>query len=581
MSRQKFTTSSFKTYMRLLEAVKPYWVIFATGIGATIVVAAMGALIVWAMKPVIDKGLVARNMHFLTWLPLLVIIVFIVRGAASFLSDYCISRVGRSIVMDFRQKVFAHFLHLPASFYDRETSGKLLALLIYNVGQIASAATDALLTIVRQSFSVIGSIVVMFIISWHLTLIFMVAVPIVIFITQLMNRRLRKLSLNVQKSIADVTHIAREGIDGYKVIRTFGGEQYEKDKFNKAARVNRNRELKVVVTNAIGTSAVQIICALPMALIIYIIGVGYLHVSVGGFGAMIAAVLRLLTPIRRLTKVTSTIQKGVAGAESVYEILDQELEKDHGTVTLERAQGKIEYRQVNFAYPKTKRTVLPNVSFTVEPGQIVALVGHSGAGKSTLVNLLPRFYDVTVGEILIDAVNINEYHLMDLRKQFSFVSQHIILFNDTVARNIAYGKYDQVSEADIIKAAKAAHIWEAIEQLPDGLNTVIGEQGLTLSGGQRQRLAIARAIMKDAPILILDEATSALDTQSERFLQASFEELMNKRTTLVIAHRLSTVEKADRIIVLDQGEIIEAGTHKELIQRSGHYAKLYKMQFSE
>ena len=558
------------TYLRLLKSVKPYWFLFTAGILATIAASGIDALIVWAVKPT-----------FVKWLPIFIIVVFVMRGLVNLTSIYCVSRVGRSIIMDYRQQVFAHMLKLPAQFYDQQSSGKLLALLLYNISQIASAVTDNLITIIRQGFLAIGMLVVMFSISWHLTLFFIVFAPVVSGIIHIMTKRQRKLSFAVQDSIADVTHIAREGIEGYKVIRTFNGEEYEKQKFNNATLKNRHRELKVVVTNALGTAGVQIVIAIPMALIIYIIGMSHLGISVGGFGAMIAAVLRLLTPLRRLTRVTTTIQKGIAGSATVFEMLDKPPEKDIGVQPLTRAQGKIEYRNVTFSYTTSPNKILQNINFAAKPGQIIALVGHSGAGKSTLVNLLPRFYDVEHGEILIDDVNIKDYRLADLRKQFSFVSQHITLFNDTIGRNIAYGKISEANEKEIFAAAKAAYILHFIQELPEGLNTLVGENGFMLSGGQRQRVAIARAILKNAPILILDEATSSLDTESEQYLKTALEKLMSKRTTLVIAHRLSTVEKADRILVLDHGKIIEEGTHQQLIAGDTYYSKLYKLQFSE
>lgn len=581
MKSYKITISSFAVYLRLLKSIKPYFGLFLIGIFGTLLASGIDSVIVWAVKPLFDKGLVARQHSFLTWLPLGIIIVFIMRGVANFLSDYYLVRVGRNIVMDFRQKVFNHMLRLPASFYDQQSSGKLISLIIYNVEQLASATTDALLTIVSEGGLAIGLLVVMLVLSWQLTLLFLIIAPIVALITHYTSRRLRNLSINVQKSMGDVTHIASESIEGYKVVRTFGGENYEKEKFLKATELNRQREIKTVITNSLGSSLIQIIAAIPMAIIMYLATSPFLHITVGGFGAMIATILRILTPLKRLSKINSTLQKGIAGAQTIFNLLDQKLEVDTGTKSLNRALGKIEYRHISFSYPSSSKIVLDKINFTIEPGKVVALVGHSGSGKSTLVSLLPRFYDVKIGTILIDDVDIQEYHLADLRNQFSLVSQHITLFNDTIAHNIAYGNFATSREEEIIQAAKAAHIMHVIEQLPNGLNTVIGEHGLLLSGGQRQRIAIARAILKNAPILILDEATSALDTESERYLQEALEELMSKRTTLVIAHRLSTVESADTIIVLDHGKIVEQGTHKELITQHGYYSKLYNMQFRD
>jgi subfamily B ATP-binding cassette protein MsbA len=379
--------------------------------------------------------------------------------------------------------------------------------------------------------------------------------------------------------MGDLTHLAEEGIENYKVVRVFGGEEYEKQKFFATVNQNRQREMKVVATSALGTSLTQLITSIPIAIIVFIATRPSLQIDLGGFGAFVFAVIRMLTPLRRLTKINTEIQKGVAGAHSIFALLDEEHEKDTGTKTIKRISDSIEYKNVNFCYPHTKKTVLHDINFKIKSGQNIALVGRSGSGKSTLVGLLPRFYDVTNGEILIDGVNIQKYKLTDLRRQFSVVSQHLTLFNDTIASNIAYGSLKDATTAKIEQAAEAAHILDFIKGLPDGLNTFIGENGLLLSGGQRQRIAIARALLKDAPILILDEATSALDTESERHIQAALEQLMKNRTTLVIAHRLSTVEHADKIIVLDNGNIIESGTHKQLLKLNRQYAKLYKMQF--
>ncbi len=581
MFKKLFSSENLAAYKRLIKSIKPYKWAMAIGISTTILASSTDAGIAWAVKPIVDKGLVAKDVTFLKWLPLYIIVIFVLRGLFNFCSTYYISRVGRTVIMDFRQQLFARFLKLPASFYDRESSGKLLALMIYNVEQLASATTDSLVSIVKQSFLAIGLIVVMFIISWHLTLFFIVVAPVIMGVMRIMTKRLHFLSHGVQSSVGDVTDITRESIDSFRVIRTFGGEDYEMTRFNKATRINRNRELKVVVANALGTVAVQILIAVPMALVTYFVHLSAFDISVGSLGAMIVAVLRLQTPLRRLTKISTPIQKGIAAAQSIFKVVDTPAERDTGELVIERVQGAVEFKDIVFAYANATEDAVCGVNFKVNPGETIALVGHSGAGKSTIVNLLPRFYDVTDGEILLDGHNIENYKLADLRRQFSFVSQHISLFNDTVANNIAYGQFSDVSRSDVIKAATAANFMEVVEQLPKGFDTVVGEDGAMLSGGQRQRLAIARALLKDAPILILDEATSALDTESERLLQGALDELMSKRTTLVIAHRLSTVEGADRIIVLDHGKIVESGTHQKLLERDGYYSKLYHMQFSE
>lgn len=572
---------SWSVYLRLLRQAAPYWFSFVLGIVGTILATGTDGFLTWAVKPLLTNWSVGDKQPWFVWLPLVIIIVFFIRGLSYFLSNYYLTRVGRNLVRDFRQQVFGQLMFLPASYYDKETSGKLLSTLIYNTEQVANAATDTLITVLQEGMLLVWLIVVMFTQSWQLTLMFLLTAPAIAYITRYTSKRLRHLSTSVQGTMSNLTQIAAEGINNYKVVRVFGGEKYEKQKFFAATHQNRQREMKVVATNTLGSALTQVITSFPIAVIIFVATQSSIHATLtaASLVAFVVAIVRLLTPLRRLTKVNTEIQKGVAGAHSIFTLLDEKLERDTGTKSIDRARGKIEYRDVSFHYPSSKKTILHNISFTVKPGQTVALVGTSGGGKSTLVGLLPRFYDVDTGSILVDDVDICDYKLLELRKQFALVSQHLTLFNDSIARNIAYGSFHEVTEDKIMRAAEAAHIMDFIKHLPEGLNTLIGENGLLLSGGQRQRIAIARALLKDAPILILDEATSALDTESERHIQAALETLMKKRTTLVIAHRLSTIEHADKIIVIDHGKIIETGTHEELLEQKGQYAKLYTMQF--
>lgn len=567
-------------YKRLLGYAKKYWQGILFGILGTVLMSGIDASLMAMIKPLLDKGFIAHDKHFIHWLPLIIIFAFIIRGSANFVSNYYMAWAGRNVVMRFRQQIFAHLMKLPASFYDNTTSGQLLSTIVYNVDQVAKASTDAVVTVVQESCFVTGLLIYMFLTSWKLSLVFFITAPIVAVIARYSSKRMRKLSSNVQYSMGDITHVAEEAIEGYKVIRTFGGEKYEVEKFDGITERNRERELKIIATSSLASSAVQLIAGSIIAIMILLATKNVFHVTPGGFTAMVASMLALLKPMRNLTNVNNTIQKGIAGAESVFLLLDKKTEQDNGTQRLTRAKGAIHYQQVNFAYQEGN-PILQEINFSAQPGQTIALVGRSGSGKSTLVNLLPRFYDEYQGKILIDGINTRDIHLADLRNQFAFVSQHVTLFNDTIAHNIAYGRLSNVSEAEIIAAAKAAHAMEFIDTLPDKLNTLVGENGVLLSGGQRQRIAIARALLKNAPILILDEATSALDTEAERHIQAALEQLMQNRTTLVIAHRLSTIENADTIIVLDHGRIVEVGTHRELLDKNGYYAKLYRMQFAE
>ena len=566
-------------YLRLLLFARQYWFTFAVGILGTILGALTNAGFTWLLKPVLDKGFIERDHHFIIWLPVILFGAFLLRGIASFLGDYYIAYTGRQVVMRFRQEMFKHLLKMPAQFYDHTNSGQLLSALIYNVDQLAKASTDALVTIVQESFFVIGLLAVMLMNSWQLTLIYLIAIPFIAITARFASKRMRQISRNLQQSMGKTTHYAQEAIEGYQVVRIFGGEQYELNKFCEVTAKNRQRELNVTATNSIATGVVQQVAGLAIAVIIYVATLKSIHMSAGGFASMMAAMLAILKPMKNLTNVSSTIQKGIAAAESIFIILDTPTEPDEGRLTVEKCQGEVEFRNVSFRYPNTSTLILDDFNLTIPANKTVALVGRSGAGKSTLAKLVPRFYEPIAGNVLLDGTDIYSLKLSELREQIGFVSQNITLFNDTIANNIAYGATADLSR--IKEAARIAHADEFIEQLEQGYGTQIGDNGVLLSGGQRQRIAIARAIYKNAPILILDEATSALDSESEFFIQEALIKLMQNRTTLVIAHRLSTIEKADIIVVMDQGKIIEMGNHQFLLAQQGHYAKFHRAEFSK
>ncbi|MBI5448345.1 MAG: lipid A export permease/ATP-binding protein MsbA [Gammaproteobacteria bacterium] len=573
------TLSGSQIYKRLLRYAWPYLGAILLGMLGTVIASSTDAGFAYILKPLLDKGFIAKDPTFIRWLPVGIFVAFLIKGGAGFMSDYFMAWAGRNVVMRFRQDIFAHLLRLPSRFFDHATTGQLLSTLIYNVEQIAKASTDALVTLVRESCLVVGLLIVMMLTSWRLTLLFLITTPMIAIIARYSSLRMRRLSKNLQESMGQITHVAEEAIVGYKIVRIFGGEDYEKNKFNQITSHNRARELKVIITNSMASASVQQIASVVIAIMLYLATAHSSEITAGGFTSMIASMLAMLKPMRNLTTVNSTIQKGIAAAESLFKLLDEPVEKNTGKYRVKRVEGRIEYRDMSFAYEQGK-PVLENINFLVEPGKTIALVGRSGSGKSTIVNLLPRFYDGFSGEIKIDGMDIRDIHLPELREQFALVSQNVTLFNDTIANNIAYGQFD-VSRDEIIKAAEAAHAMEFIDALPKGLDSIVGENGVLLSGGQRQRIAIARALLKNSPILILDEATSALDTESERHIQAALEELMHTRTTLVIAHRLSTIENADIILVLDKGRIVEMGNHAQLLLNQQHYARLYHLQFKE
>jgi subfamily B ATP-binding cassette protein MsbA len=568
-------------YARLLRYVKPYWQVFAASVLAMVVVSATEPAVPALLKPLIDGGFVAKNAQGMWWLPLMIIVLFVVRGVANFISAVCAQRVAQRVVVDLRDQMFARLIRLPTDFYDNTTTGALISKFTFNVQQVTGAATNAVSVLVKDSMTVLGLLAYLIWLDWRLTLVVLVVGPIIIRLVRYFSVRLRAMSRTEQNAMGDLNHVLEESIGCHRVVKVFGGQQYEQKRFGSASRKVERANMKRAVASAASVPATQIVASFAVAAVVYFVMHQAAHdqTTVGGFVAFLVALLMLLAPLKRLVSVNVTLQRGLAAAESVFELIDQPIEIDSGQRQIGRAHGDIEFDQVSFSYIGAPRPALDKLSLKINAGETIALVGASGGGKTTIANLLPRFYSPTQGRILLDGIDIAELKLMDLRANIALVSQDVTLFNDTVAANIGYGRAGEVSEAEIIEAATAAYAIDFIRDMSEGFATLIGEDGVRLSGGQRQRLAIARAFLKDAPILILDEATSALDTESERQVQTALEHLMRGRTTLVIAHRLSTIEDADRIIVLDHGRIIESGAHAELLSKGGMYARLHSMQF--
>jgi subfamily B ATP-binding cassette protein MsbA len=532
------------------------------------------------MQQIIDT-LQAKSREKMYYLPLIFSGIVIVRGIGNYLGSYFLAKVSLNVIHALRCEIFAKYTELPTSHFDSNNSGYMISRITHNVGQVAQATTDAVRKVVQEGLTAIGLLGYLFYINWKLSLIFLVVAPIIALLMNMVSKRLRMLSKRVQESIGDMTHITSELVNGHRVVRSYGGEDYEKQRFLESSLYNRGQSLKVVTTAAINNQVMQLIIALALALLMYVALFFMEQASAGSFVGYLTAAFLLPRPIRQLSDANSDIQKGIAAAESLFDILDEPDELDDGTYQVDRCKGALEFRNLSFQYLGANAPALIDISFKAEPGQTIALVGASGGGKSTLANLISRFYTHDTGEILIDGVEINDYQLANLRKQIALVNQQVTLFNDTIANNIAYGVLATATRSEITAAATGAYAMEFVDKLDQGLDTEIGENGVKLSGGQRQRLALARALLKDAPILILDEATSALDTESERYIQAALQKIMRNRTTLVIAHRLSTIENADMILVIDHGRIVERGSHRELIEKNGAYARLHQMQFKE
>jgi subfamily B ATP-binding cassette protein MsbA len=568
-------------YKRLWGYTRKYWLMFAVGIIGVSLDAAMQAVFIRFVEPLIDRVFVAKDAEYGMWLAAGILGVVLLRITGHFSGIYGMEWTGRRVVADLRKELFSSYLHLPATFFDRNSPGQLISKLAYNSEQVAHAATKAVISAFRDIMLLVYLVLVMLSINVRLTAVLLMLVPVVALVVTTISRKFRKISRNIQDSMGDVAHVTEEAVVGQRVVKVFLGQETEKSRFDRVNERTRRLHMRMVAIHMLSSSMVQLAAGVAMVTLMLIATRPSMldQITAGTFTSIFFAMVATIPPLKRLTTVQSQMQKGIAAAESIFVVIDTEKEKDSGQYTVDRARGELEFQNVSFQYDNSHQAVLENINLRFPAGSVTALVGHSGSGKTTLAGLLPRFYIQNEGQILLDGRELAEYRLENLRQQIALVSQDVVLFNDTIAGNIAYGALAGAGREAIINAAKAAHAMEFIEQLPEGLDTRLGESGTMLSGGQRQRLAIARALLKDAPVLILDEATSALDSQSERAIQDALKEVMKDRTTLVIAHRLSTIENADQVIVLRKGRVIEQGTHDELLAKGEAYARLYQTQF--
>lgn len=564
-------------YMRIFRYAWQHKLVFLVTIISTAILSLSNTGFLALIKKVTDEGFVKQSPDQIILLPLMLFALMAVRGVAGYASIYSMRWVARRVVESLRREAFGRLMQLSVAYFDVKSTGVLVSKLIYDVERLSTVSTRTALNVFRDAITVVGLLAYMLYLDWRLTLVFAVVTPFMALYLKKTTPKLRNNANKVQLAVGEMTKAAEEAISGQRIVKIFGAQDYENQRFADVVIKNRELELRSTRIAGLNSFVVEMLAALALALVVYY-ALG--RFSVGEFAAFIGALLMLISPIKHIAAANEDFQIGLAAAQSVFEVIDTPAETNDGDKTIAHAKGEIEFKNVTLRYEETKRAALDNLSFTVRPGEKLALVGRSGGGKTSLVNLLPRFYELQQGVVLLDGLDIRALELKNLRAQFSLVSQDIILFNDTIFNNIAYGVLRNSSEAEVIAAAKAAHAWEFIEQLPLGLQNEIGDRGVRLSGGQRQRIAIARAILKNAPILLLDEATSALDSESEEYVQAALDTLMQNRTSIVIAHRLSTIENADRILVMDQGQIVESGTHAELLAMNGYYTKLYQKEFN-
>lgn len=579
---QEKDLSTFKTFKRLFPTISQYKWGLIVGAVALVLNALVDSGLIYLLKPLLDEGFGQADHGFLKLMAVLVVLFILVRGITNYLASYCLAWVSGKVVMTLRRNIFQHLMYMPVSYFDQNPVGRSLSRVTYDTEMVANSSSHVLVTIVREGVYLISLFVVMIYTSWQLSVVLFVLAPIIGMLIAIVSRRFRQLSRNIQSSMGDLTVTTEQMLKGHKEVISFGGQQVEKERFERVSNDMRLKGMKVISADGISDGLVQLIASFALSAVLYLSTVKGLDIedlTAGSFTVVFSSMMAMLRPLKSLTNVNSQFQRGMAACQTLFGFLDLPTEEDKGKIEIKRAKGDVEFKNVSFTYEGKENPALNQVSFSIPKGKTVALVGRSGSGKSTIANLLTRFYNIDSGEILLDGVNVQDYTLANLREQCSIVSQQVHLFNDTIANNIAYAATDKFSREEIIQAAKAAHAMEFIGKLDDGLDTVIGENGASLSGGQRQRLAIARALLRNSPVLVLDEATSALDTESERAIQSALAELQKDKTVLVIAHRLSTIEKADEILVVDQGKIVERGSHSELMALDGAYKQLHKLQF--